>query len=67
MTQSRYLLVPISFDRLSDRFSKVPLTWYFLVRPLGFEPRTCGLRVGSEPFLPVSDSPWTGSLPGFSR
>src|SRR3954447_11734193 len=22
-----------------------PLTWYFLVRPLGFEPRTCGLRV----------------------
>ena len=21
------------------------LTWYFLVRPLGFEPRTCGLRV----------------------
>ena len=24
---------------------KRPLTWYFLVRPLGFEPRTCGLRV----------------------
>ena len=22
-----------------------PLTWAFVVRPLGFEPRTCGLRV----------------------
>ena len=22
----------------------LPLTWPFVVRPLGFEPRTCGLR-----------------------
>ena len=33
------------------------LTWYFLVRPLGFEPRTCGLRVSSGPFLTVADRP----------
>jgi hypothetical protein len=31
--------------------------WYFLVRPLGFEPRTCGLRVGSELFLVGPDRP----------
>ena len=29
----------------SRSIPKVLLTWYFLVRPLGFEPRTCGLRV----------------------
>ena len=33
------------------------MIWYFLVRPLGFEPRTCGLRVSSKPFLTVPDSP----------
>jgi hypothetical protein len=37
-----------------SRFERSDLV--FLVRPLGFEPRTCGLRVSSEPFLTVPDS-----------
>ena len=41
------------------------LNWYFLVRPLGFEPRTCGLRVSSELFLTVPDSPSQARYQGF--
>ncbi len=37
--------------------SRAHLTRYFLVRPLGFEPRTCGLRVSSEPFPTIPDRP----------
>ena len=29
------------------------LSWVFVVRPLGFEPRTCGLSVGFSPCQPV--------------
>jgi hypothetical protein len=35
------------------------------VRPLGFEPRTCGLRVGLELFLTVPDSPGQTRYQGF--
>jgi hypothetical protein len=35
------------------------------VRPLGFEPRTCGSRVGLELFLTVPDSPGQTRYQGF--
>ena len=58
--QSGYGLVTALVTRYPQepegRHPRCTQTWYFLVRPLGFEPRTCGLRVSSEPFLTVPDS-----------